>query len=559
MPPTNGGEGSGSPLIARLGKALRASRAYAPLRRRRLLSTLNHPDAFPDWATLIRSDEASWIEARSTPKKKRVLLATSLGLQSSTQTIDSLLAVALTFRGAEVDVLLCDKALPACQIPDHVNTPSVSRMASHGPVVDFCGPCWKIGQSVYEPLGLNVLQLSEWAVENPDEHKSDEEHAIAATLRFFGRDRLRDDEMESLILARYRRAARRTRAAMERLFAHRRYDAVVAHHGIYVPQGSICDVAKRFNTPLVTWHSAYRSGCFVFQHGDTYHRAMVREPVARWNRPLSVVQRKRLMRYLDARANGSNDWVSFQQSPRLDPATLYSRLRLERNKPCALLLANVAWDARLHYPDSAFGTMVEWIEATVRFFAARPDLQLIVRSHPGEILGSPVAQDRVADIARGALADSMPDNIVILEPDAEINTYSLTELAKVALIYNTKMGLELAARGMPVIVAGDAWIRAKGISRDVGNPDEYLARLKEISDIAPLSGEAQERAVRYAYHFFFRRYIRLSSVVDLQQKWPLFRLTDTVVKKIRDRLDPGLERVVAGILSGTPFEYDELE
>ena len=46
------------------------------------------------------------------------------------------------------------------------------------------------------------------------------------------------------------------------------------------------------------------------------------------------------------------------------------------------------WDAQLHYPANAFPSMLDWVLQTIRYFASRPDLQLLIRVHPAEIRGT---------------------------------------------------------------------------------------------------------------------------------------------------------------------------
>ena len=56
-----------------------------------------------------------------------------------------------------------------------------------------------------------------------------------------------------------------------------------------------------------------------------------------------------------------------------------------------------------------------------------------------------------------------------------MSTYALMSLCNAAIIYGTKMGVELTSVGLPVIVAGEAWIRNKGLTHDASSPEEYLA------------------------------------------------------------------------------------
>ena len=85
-------------------------------------------------------------------------------------TLDSLLAVALTLRGARVDVLLCDEVLPACQncllgkLQDEWVTNEFLR---HGPKREICRTCYSPAQAMFESLGVRVLRYSDFL--EPDE------------------------------------------------------------------------------------------------------------------------------------------------------------------------------------------------------------------------------------------------------------------------------------------------------------------------------------------------------------------------------------------------------
>ena len=55
-----------------------------------------------------------------------------------------------------------------------------------------------------------------------------------------------------------------------------------------------------------------------------------------------------------------------------------------------------------------------------------------------------------------------------------MSTYALMSLCNSAIIYGTKMGVELTSVGLPVVVAGEAWIRNKGLTHDATTPEEYF-------------------------------------------------------------------------------------
>ena len=143
------------------------------------------------------------------------------------------------------------------------------------------------------------------------------------------------------------------------------------------------------------------------------------------------------------------------------------------------LLTNVSWDAQLHYPANAFPNMLEWLVQTCEYFATRPDLQLLIRVHPAEISGFPPSRQPILGELRERLPQLAP-NIFVVPPESGMSTYALMSLCNAAIIYGTKMGVELTSVGLPVIVAGEAWIRNKGLTHDASSPEEYFRLLDQL-------------------------------------------------------------------------------
>jgi hypothetical protein len=116
------------------------------------------------------------------------------------------------------------------------------------------------------------------------------------------------------------------------------------------------------------------------------------------------------------------------------------------------------------------------------------------------------------------------------------------------------MGVELSAVGLPVIVAGEAWIRGKGVTLDATCETDYFRHLDTLPLPGRLDKDVHMRALTYAFHFFFRRMIPLSLVAP-QSGWPPFQ---PVIRDAGDLLpgkDKGLDVICQGVLTGAPFVY----
>jgi hypothetical protein len=212
------------------------------------------------------------------------------------------------------------------------------------------------------------------------------------------------------------------------------------------------------------------------------------------------------------------------------------------------------WDAQLHYPANAFPNMLEWILFSVRWFEGRPDLQLVIRVHPAEIRGSvPTRQPVVEELKK--YFPTLPSNVFIVPPESNISTYVLSEMCDSVIIYGTKTGVELTSVGIPVIVAGEAWIRNKGLTLDAKDEDEYQELLERLPIGKRLTPELVKRAKKYAYHFFYRRMIPVN-IFDKGPGWPPYKYAAESIVLLMEKNDPGLDTICDGILNGTPFVYD---
>jgi hypothetical protein len=533
----------------------------------------SHTGAYPDWRALIASESELWRSARADAQGgPRVLMATSIGSYAHAATLESVLSAALTFRGAEVHVLLCDGAMTACAECDASLYPNLAHFAQHGPSGDLCRNCFSPAARVYSQLGIRVHNYSEWLTSEDRAEASriattipaDEipsftldglvigEHAHAGALRFFATGSLADEPMGDAVARRYLESALRVAFATRQLLRSVQFLSAVFTHGIYVPWGIVGEVARQEGVHVSTWNVAYRKRRFIFSHDDTYHHTLMNEPREQWeNLALSEQQEHDLMHYLSSRRDGLFDWIVFHRPKKDDPKELPSLLGLNPSKPVIGLLTNVSWDAQLHYPANAFASMLDWLVQTCRYFDRRRDLQLLVRVHPAEISGFPPSRQPVLGELRRIIPD-LPPNIIIVAPESELSTYALMSLCNCVIIYGTKTGVELTSRGIPVIVAGEAWIRNKGLTCDASSPDEYFRILEGLPFSARLDAGMIARARRYAYHFFFNRMIPLP-FIEPHAGNSIYRLKLDSVRHLLPGESAGLDTICNGILGRTPF------
>lgn len=528
-----------------------------------------------DWNKILSTDRKYWNAALQAAKNgPHVLLATSNGGFLIAAALDGLLATALTLRGANVHFLLCDELLPACQECDVSWYPNQKQFVRYGPSKNFCKSCFKPANSMYRAFGFPVHRYSEF-VSLEDLQTAETisstlpfadigkysmdgiavgEHALAGALRFYTRATLDGEPYAEPVLRRYLKAALLTTYAMRRLLKTIDFKCAVFHHGIYVPQGVIGEVTRREKVRVVNWVPAYRKRCFIFSHGDTYHHTLMSEPVSKWeNIGWTSEMEAELMDYLKSRWRGTKDWIGFHEKPVEDLNLIAHELGVDFSKPCIGMLTNVMWDAQLLYPANAFPNMLEWVLQTIAYFSKRPELQLLIRVHPAEIRGELPSRQRIADEISKAFP-TLPNNVIIIPPESRVSTYAVMSQCNAVIIYATKTGVELTNMGIPVIVAGEAWVRNKGITMDASSVEHHFKLLDQLPFKQPLDKTTVQKARKYGYHFFFRRMIPLE-FMEPTSGWPPFKIQLSGLQDLLPGRSRGLDIICKGILKGTDFIY----
>jgi hypothetical protein len=535
------------------------------------------------WLRVLRnSDEVlAQIPPASGP---RVLFATGYGLADAMMTIESILVMALRLRGASPVVLRCDKTLPACEWNRHGNFdpdpgafgPQLTRRTR----LDRCRVCTAAIEDTHGVLPVDQVAFSDHLRPGDLERVTGivdglayeqyrdfvyrdipvGEHAYSSTVRSLLRGTLTDDEETRWLFRRYLVSSILVTDLTERVLEREKPDHLVAIHGIYVTHGTICDVARKHGVNVVVYGTPYRKGTIWLSHDDTYHRTLITEPTELWEEmELTPERAKRVDDYLAEKRFAARDYAAYHKDAVNDVETVMAELGLDAERPIVSIFTNVLWDAQLYYKYNAFGNMMEWLFETIRYFERRQDLQLVIRIHPAEASAANATnQPLLAEIEREF--PHLAGNVKIVRPESKLSSYTLAEISRAALIYGARMGVEIAALGIPLVVAGETFNRRKGYSYDVETREEYFRLLDRIQTLPRNSEETVERARKYAYHYYYR----------LMMDFPLFSVQNGIhMSEPRlefshlDALLPGasgaLDVVCQGIMDGeTPFIYDSL-
>jgi hypothetical protein len=284
-----------------------------------------------------------------------------------------------------------------------------------------------------------------------------------------------------------------------------RPDVVIVPNGTIQELGVVYRVARHLGITTTTYEFGdQRQRIWLARNAEVMRQETDKLWAARNGHKLSEDQLERMRSLFIARQRGAL-WENFarrwQDTPAQGGHQVRESLGLD-DRPLVLLATNVLGDSLTLGRQVFSSSMAEWISRTVQYFSGRPEIQLVIRIHPGEVL---THGQSMADVVRQVLP-RLPEHIRLIGAKEKINTYDLVEAADLGLVYTTTVGMEMAMYGVPVIVSGETHYRGRGFTYD---PDSWVTYFKLLGSILlkpsayRLSREQVESAWEYAYHFFF--------------------------------------------------------
>jgi hypothetical protein len=295
--------------------------------------------------------------------------------------------------------------------------------------------------------------------------------------------------------------------------------SVLTSHGVYVDYAPAMSIAYQRGLPAVSWSSAYADGHHYFTVPKGANQLLL-QGVSRkelWDErsitPLTETEERRLDAFLHHRyfRAGARD-INVISGPE-QREDLRAKLGLRPGKPVFCLFTHVNWDACFDMSSMIYPNANVWTIETVKRIIANPQLDWIIRIHPGELTDGSVLS--TGDIIKAEFP-KLPPHIKVLWADSDINSYGLFQLIDGGLTIFGTVGVELAAMGKPVVLAGQAHYGAKGFTIDCRSPEEYCAAIDSAASIVPLTEAQIALARRYAYWYFVQRHIPVPSI-DLKQ------------------------------------------
>lgn len=337
------------------------------------------------------------------------------------------------------------------------------------------------------------------------------------------------DENSQLYRLRLRRNDYAARAALAYMQTEQP-DVVLIPNGTITELGAVYRVARHLGVRSVTYEfNDQREQIWVAQDEEVMRQRTDALWSARGGQALTAEQRSLIEELETARMGAKAFGKSirkWQDVETVGGKKIRANLGLDQ-RPVILLATNVLGDSLTLGRNIFAESMAAWIAKTVRFLNDKPEIQVVMRVHPGERL---THGRSMIDVVNEALT-TIPEHIHIIGPLEKVNTYDLMDIASLGLVYTTTTGMEMAMNGIPVIVCGETHYRRRGFTFDPSTWDEYFSILDALLakfPICRLTDSQIANAWEYAYRFFFEYPLpfpwRLMHFWKDMEIWPMGRV-----------------------------------
>lgn len=458
---------------------------------------------------------------------------------------DVTIAQALRLRGARCEFFFCGGGLPICEM---------GWPAEDDATVGLCESCGSYVADMIDTAGFPRRSLGELV--GDDERGAVENEVRAAScrdapasfrgraldplveqslVRFFRTGTLPDTDEVARARDDFRVGAAIMSIAAPRLIDAASPDVIVLINGIFYEDRILREEARTRGVRVVSYEFGTQTGTLFFSDGAPAANYDISDLWERESdRPLGDDTVRELEALLRARRDGSVLLQRYYSRPR--------GLTTRDGTPTAAVFTNVSWDTAVTGKSLAFDSMFDWIAETIRIAASHPEIDFVIRAHPAESrVPGEASRELVTEFIERNFS-SLPGNVRLVGSEEALDSYALIDAADVVAVYTSTIGLEAAAHGKPVCVAGQAHYRGRGFTTDITSADDYQALFNDLSWALP-DPERHTLARRYAHLFFCRAMLPFPAVGGSLSE-PVFNYASVA------ELGPGRDRYLDLICDG---------
>jgi hypothetical protein len=327
-----------------------------------------------------------------------------------------------------------------------------------------------------------------------------------------------EENEEGPLAPSYRRAVARaesllseTGAAMARILRVNPASRLVCYSGLIGRSPALCEAAQRAGVEVLTVEGwAWRPGHMICN----LNAPALEYNVEGWLRAVggandaSERETTRLLRFqegtLEAEEAPPGNLHRVQRTSSTAPLPPAVAAFRERSGPTFLLATNVVGDSSILRREPIFRSQRVWLQQTIGFFRAHPEWSLIVRAHPDEAWIRSKVAVRMGDVARQFAGDA--PNVFVIGGEEDVSSYALMPGLTGGLVWISSIGVDMVARGIPVLAAARPKYHGLGLVQEPGSVPDYFDALRRLVHSAVRPTSEQQATARHYLNVVFREF-----------------------------------------------------
>ena len=338
--------------------------------------------------------------------------------------------------------------------------------------------------------------------------------------------------------------------ALRRAFDEVKPDVVVTFNGRFFSHRVALELGRARGARVVTHERGFEKNTIFLREGATHGLELFDRIWEDFHAtPLSPSSLRRAIRIVHNRRYGKNlSWKAFSPAP-TDLEEVRQRLALDdRPVVAAFTSSDDEWLMHPERREGPFPDSLDWIPATVAAARQSPELQWVVRFHPN-LVGNGTNQQALQQAH--ALASDLPENCRFVLPEDDVSSYTLSDLCACGVVYGTTLGLEMAARGKPVVSVARGWYGHTRLVHRVDNPASYLHVVRQAVRTPHRLRVARE-AHRFVHHLWTETAWPFPWVEETRGTKGRLQVANT--SDLAPGANAGLDRLCDLIVEGKPLQ-----
>lgn len=485
---------------------------------------------------------------------------------------EAMIALALQLRGIRTKFVICDGALSGCIQRTFEDEKPISEWSKR------CPQCVQYGVRILEAFGISYVGMSEFV--SPDRQEEFRkicndmpadslaayeycavpvgQFAASSALRYLKGRLLKDHEA---ILREYLYSALVCSETAIGVLKNLKPSRVfMQRHIEYVAWAPAYVVLTKAGLPATVWAGSIAQDrrivlrnvigtdwSSIYSLTDKAWKRLKKQPLAKEEEEaLDTILRnpyRTTTSIIDYSCN-----LEYSGIDHIPKEKLKQILNISEDKPAWCVFSHITWDAGFNQQVMAFENVFEWIVATVQAMLETKSVTWLLKIHPGESLGTIVGVEEF-------IKDKFPEaeqHIHFIAADSKITTPDLCSVLSGGITMHGTIGVQLPARGIPVITGERTHYTDKGFTYDGFTREQYLELVHQVANIPLLSEHQCNLARRYAYDLYFQRRIPINAAKGSKGYAPLnpkklhllFPLNDSVMDMICERIITGGEFIL---------------